>query len=378
MACVVLLPMNRRVTPFLSSNRIPAWWQPLHEASGSDSVFLSAAWMQTWIAIYGADFQGAWVHWEADGRVIAGCLVVERVVWVKNIPFRSLYLNATGFAVEPSPLAEFNDVLHLPGHGEAVAADLAQWVSGRTWSRLVLSGHEHLGAVASLLARLVPHQKEHVAKPAPYVDLTALGDRPFVSSLTGKPGTQVRRNLREFEQRLGPLAVQRAGDVDEALAFFDEMRELHLVRWNGLDKATSLSSGAVVAFHRRLITTLFASGQVDLLRVGGAGRPTGLLYNFVVRGKVSVFQTGFAYEPTSKWSPGQLTHALAIEYYRARGLREYDFLAGDALYKRTLSNAARDLVWTIVYRNRPWIRLLLAGRRLRKRFATTEREAATA
>jgi CelD/BcsL family acetyltransferase involved in cellulose biosynthesis len=104
-----------------------------------------------------------------------------------------------------------------------------------------------------------------------------------------------------------------------------------------------------------------------MIRVGNAERAVGFLYNFVADGKVFVFQTGFAYEPSSKWSPGLLTHALAIEHYRARGLREYDLLSGDALYKRTLCNGERELFWTTVYRDRAWIRVLLAGRRLRNR-----------
>ena len=361
--------MNRRTTPFQSSSPIPAWWQPLHDASGSDSVFLCAAWMQTWVGLYGADFQGSWVHWEVDGQVVAGCLLVERVVRVRRIPFRTMYLNATGHAVEPSPLAEFNDVLHLPGHGEAVATDLADWLRHRTWSRFMLCGYRQAGAAAGLLGPLGPGNAEHVAKASRYVDLAAIGNRPFLSTLTGKAGTQARRNLREFELRLGEITVRRATDVAQALAFFSEMRELHIARWSRREKTTSLSAGTVVAFHHRIIEALFASGQVEMIRVGSAERAIGFLYNFVMCGKVSVFQTGFAYERSSKWSPGMVTHALAIEDYRSRGLREYDFLSGDALYKRTLSNGVRELLWTTVYRDRPWIWLLLLGRRLHKRLA---------
>ncbi len=362
-------PVRRHLAPLRPGSPVPAWWDPLHTASGSDSLFLSAAWLQTWVDLYGADFQGTWVHWEEDGRVVAGCLLVERVVWVRNIPFRSLYLNATGHAIEPTPLAEFNDVLHLPGHDQAFVADLAGLLQERAWGRLVLCGHERHGAADRLPALLTGAHTERFCKAAPYVDLAALDDRPFTETLTGKAGTQVRRNRREFDARLGEITVRRAADLAEALAFFDQMRDLHLARWNRLEKATSLSTPAVVAFHRRLIEALFAGGQAEMLRVGSAAQPIGFLYNFVVRGKVSMFQSGFAYEPSSKWSPGLLTHALAIEHYRARGLREYDFLSGDAQYKRTLSNGVRELSWTTVYRDTAWMRLLLRARRLRRRFA---------
>ena len=280
----------------------------------------------------------------------------------------------TGQATGPSPLAEFNDVLHLPGHGSSVAASLAELLQTRDWSRLMLSGHKQDSVAAGMLHTLVNDHAEQVAKASRYVDLAGIGDRPFLSTLSGRAGTQARRNLREFEQRLGEITVQRAADPAQTLAFFAQMRELHLARWNSREKTTSLSADAVVAFHHRLIETLWPSGQVEMLRVGSADQPIGFLYNFIVHGKVAVFQTGFAYEVSSKWSPGMLTHALAIEHYRSRGLREYDFLSGDALYKRTLSNGSRDLLWTTVYRDRAWIRLLLLGRQLRRQL-TPERGA---
>lgn len=370
--------MKRRIAPFLSASPLPEWWAPLFEASGNDSVFLSPAWMATWIAVYGAEFTGSWVHWEVDGRVVAGCLLVERIIRVKGIPFRSQFLNATGKADAPIPLAEFNDVLHLPGHGDGVATDFVDLLRERPWGRLLLSGHEHDSVVGRALASVGGTQTEQRCQPAPFVDLRVLGDKPFESTVTGKSGTHLRRNRREYETQLGDIGVRRAADLDEALHFFDQLRELHLARWTDLDKSTSLAAAAVVDFHRRVICTLFDSGSVDLLRVGSAERPVGFLYNFVVHGKVSMFQSGFDYEPTSKRSPGLLTHALAIEHYRQRGLREYDFLSGDAQYKRTLCNGVRELLWTTVYRDRPWIRMLLAARRLRERMnrAAEMREAA--
>ena len=359
--------MQRRTDPFLSTGPLPEWWAPLFEASGSDSVFLSPAWVASWVAVYGVDFTGSWVRWEVDGRVVAGCLLVERVIRIKGVPFRSQFLNATGKAEAPTPLAEFNDVLHLPGHGDAVGADFVQLLRERAWGRLLLSGHQADSVVGRALAAVGGTQTEQRCQPSPFVDLRVLGDKPFESTVTGKSGTNLRRNRRDYEAQLGEIGVQRAQSLDEALHFFDELRVLHLARWTDLDRSTSLAADAVVDFHRRVIRALFDCGSVDLLRVGNAQRPVGFLYNFVVRGKVSMFQSGFDYEPSSKRSPGLLTHALAIEHYRQCGAREYDFLSGDAQYKRTLCNGVRELMWTTIYRDRPWIRMLLAARRLRAR-----------
>jgi CelD/BcsL family acetyltransferase involved in cellulose biosynthesis len=370
--------MKRRLSPFAGTGPLPQWWAPLFEASASDSVFLSPAWMAAWVAVYGEDFSGSWVHWEVDGRVVAGCLLVDRMIRVKGVPFRSQFLNATGKADEPTPLAEFNDVLHLPAHAGAVAADFVDLLRERSWGRLLLCGHERDGVVGRALARVGGTQTEQRCQPSPFVDLLALGDKPFESSVTGKSGTNLRRNRRDYETQLGTFGLRRAQTVDEAIDFFEQLRTLHLARWNSRDKSTSLASDAVVDFHHRVIRDLYPAGGVDLLRVGNDDQAVGFLYNFIVRGKVSMFQSGFAYDPSSKLSPGLLTHALAIEHYRQGGQREYDFLSGDAQYKRTLSNGARELLWTTIYGDRTWIRVLLAANRLRHRmnWATSAFEAA--
>ena len=194
------------------------------------------------------------------------------------------------------------------------------------------------------------------------MNLASLGDRSFLETLSGSTGTRVRKNRRLYEELLGPLKVQPAGNVDEALQFFGAMRDLHLARWNAKGEQTSLSSPRVIEFHENLIRRLWSAGLVNLLRVGTDDMPIGYLYNFVVDGKVFFMQSGFKYEPDGSRSPGMLAHALAIEHYRQRGMREYDFLAGDSRYKRSLSNAHRELRWTVLYRDQLRARAFLLGR----------------
>ena len=58
------------------------------------------------------------------------------------------------------------------------------------------------------------------------------------------------------------------------------------------------------------------------------------------------YQSGFAYpEAAGPRKPGLTTHWLAIEMYRAEGMRLYDFLAGEDRYKTSLSNAEIALHW---------------------------------
>ena len=107
--------MNRVATPLGAPPGVPPWWDGLHRSADNASVFLSAAWIGTWLEVYGGDFQGQWVHWREGESVVGGCLLVTRVVRRRLVPLRALFLNATGEATDRTPLAEFNAILCLPG-----------------------------------------------------------------------------------------------------------------------------------------------------------------------------------------------------------------------------------------------------------------------
>src|SRR5262249_47590578 len=63
----------------------------------------------------------------------------------------------------------------------------------------------------------------------------------------------------------------------------------------------------------------------------------------------------------NRLEPGLVTHTVYMEEGKRRSLLKYDFLAGDSLYKRQLSNTAGTLIWAS------------AGRGLRARLMNTAR-----
>lgn len=338
---------------------VPAWWGPLYEASCNRSIFLSQAWTQNWLDIYGADFEVDWIHWTSGKEVVGGCLLLRRTIAVRFVRLRTLYVNATGDARVRTPLAEFNDILHLRGFEEEIGADFAQIVRNMSWSRLKLSGYLE----QSLLGRCIPElpacRIEREVRVAPFADLIALGDEPFEASLSGNARYQIRRTNRLYEQRFGAVTISRADETGQAQRSLGELAALHNARWKGRGIKGSFENTEVAEFHRRMVAQLVPRGTLDLMVARAGERAIGYLYNFVDRGKVYFFQSGFVAEDDSKVKPGLLTHALAIEYYRRGGLREYDFLAGDAQYKRSLAKHHREICWTNVYRDKLSMRALL-------------------
>lgn len=367
--CRAVTPVNAVVSPFLVAAGVPLWWDPLFRACGNRSIFTSGAWIQSWMEVYGDDFDGQWVHWEHDGVVVAGCLLVTRMAGKWLLPMRSLFLNATGETTRRTPFAEYNDILCLSGFEDSIAVDAARVVSAMRWSRFHMLGYQEDALVSRMISHLPIAALDNDFKKASFIDLVALGEVEFGASLSGKAGNHIRRNRRLFEETYGSLTVVHAQDFQEAMRYFVELAALHNARWRTKGQGGSFSSAAVVDFHERLIARLWPQGLVDLVCVRTGVKVVGYLYNFTSENKVYFFQSGFTYEDGSKRSPGLLTHALCIESYRLKGYSEYDLLAGEAQYKRELTKQERTLCWTILYRNAAWTRFLLWARGIKFKLA---------
>ena len=371
------LQLNMIVTPFVVGKGVPVWWEPLFLSCCNGSIFTSGVWIQTWLDIYGKNLDGIWVRWEHRGVVVGGCLLVTRVATKWLMPMRFIFLNATGETARRAPTPEYNDILYVHGYEESICADATQLVQSMRWSQFHVLGYCENALVARVISGLPLAVAESDKKAANFVNLATLTEIQFESSLIGSGGSRIRRNRRLYEKAEGNLKVVRARNLDEAMYFFNELATLHNLRWRTKGVNGTFLDKAVVEFHQRLIGSLWPLGSVDLISVRSVKNVIGYLYNFTMEKKVYFFQSGFAYEVGSKLSPGLLTHTLCIEHYRQNGFCEYDFLAGDAQYKRTLAKEMRFLYWTVAYRNTLWSRLQLLARRIKWRLQRRFHRSAT-
>jgi CelD/BcsL family acetyltransferase involved in cellulose biosynthesis len=185
-----------------------------------------------------------------------------------------------------------------------------------------------------------------VSRPAPFVDLQAIRDRhpEFLASTSANTRYQIRRAERQY-MALGPLAVRRAGSVDEAHDFLTHLAALHQIYWTGRGRAGSFANPHFQRFHRALIDRGFAMGAIDLLKITAGPTILGYLYNLSFRGQVYAYQSGFDYRlPVQHHKPGLTCHHLAIEKYIAEGYKSYDFLGGADQYQMSLANAMTKLL----------------------------------
>jgi len=256
----------------------------------------------------------------------------------------ALHLGESGAADRDSIYIEHNGLLRARDGAPELTlllgvARAGPWVP----RRMMMSGvdDEHLAAARRIGGRVVI-RRDHVA---PVLDLSAQsGD--WMAGLSANTRQQLRRSARAY----GDTRVRRAGTVEEAYAFLDALVELHQLYWTGRGQLGAFAQPFFRRFHRELIARGMPRGEIDLLRIGSEDAPIGYLYNFRYRGRVLAYQSGFDYAAArGAQKPGMTCHQAAIDAYAADGVSEYDFLAGDHRYKRSLSNSKTTLHWLTVY-----------------------------
>jgi CelD/BcsL family acetyltransferase involved in cellulose biosynthesis len=337
-----------KLTAIPPPEELASLWRDL-DRRGGGSFFTAWPWVGTWLALLPASLSAELLRLECDGACRGAAIAVRRDTRRHGIiTARGIYLNETGDADLDALTIEHNGFAGLvPGDGDAWRS-LALWfASGAAEAdELSLPGITHDVAAEGAQERLL---KSARTLSAYCVDLAKLraGDGKMGAILSANARQQLKRSMRDLASS-GPLALEAAQTVDEALAFFDRLKFFHIRSWTRRGKRHAFVSPFVETFHKALIARTFGEGGVELLRLG-TGRELGYLYNFRRNGRIYAYQSGFDDEDR-RLRPGYVAHALAIERHAAAGDTTYDFMAGSNRLKASFATDRYAMHWYTIQR----------------------------
>lgn len=314
------------------------------------SYFLSQGWIETWLASLPPTARPRLLCFRTGGEVTGACFLGHRKVRRHAIfSSNAVFLNETGHPGFDQLCVEHNGIVCREGSqstGDDLIAALPE-----EWDEIFLSG---ISTTSPLLNVSAPYicRKLRI-KPSPAVDLDAVRARPdYLDLLSSSTRTHIRRSYRLYAETGGRVSSCCANNLDQALAFFDELVSLHSARWSKRGNDGAFKNPFMVDFHRRLIATRYQTGEIQLFRVTAGTLTIGIVYNFVYHGVVYFYQSGFRYENDNRLKPGLVTHTEAIRFNAKAGHATYDFLAGESRYKQSLATSSTDLVWAVIQKPR--------------------------
>ncbi len=335
----------RMLTPADPASIAPVW-QEVEQRVGTGSLANSWAWTETWLRHYGDLVPHRFVVGDR-GNPCAIALVTEGVGQYRGpFPIRTVHLGTSGEPDGETVRVEYNRLLVAPRDRGAFSQGILHAIgdSDLHWDELRLDGFpaEEVDPLIALDLNFVPDERVcHVA------DLRAIRQSggTVLGALSSNTASKIRRSIRRLEEEHGPIRVEWAETREQAESIFEKMMALHAARWEAAGQTGTFASPRFAGFHRDVVARLFAGGGILLARVIAGDCTIGCDYSFVEHNRVLGYQWGLKQFEDRRLSPGIVTGAVVMQAALERGLDEYDWLAGDVLYKRQLATTTRQLVW---------------------------------
>lgn len=313
------------------------------------SVFLSWPWISTWLnAVKSKCDISTLGFYTNTGELVGLALLVNtptrrRMVFHRNIVTLNESLQKSiNFTIE------YNNVLHKPEFSNEVYYSLCDFIRYNKnhiheiqFNFFDAEAIRQIEKIANQLGLSFQFDK---SDPCNITELSAF-DRvsdAYIKSLSKNRREQIRRSLKYFTG-VGDPAFEVAKSSNEALSYFENLGHLHQEYWVAKGRSGVFSNPNWVSFHNNLISNHFEN--VFLARIQFGDHVCGYLYNLIDKDCMYSIQSGFNYGDNKHDRPGLISHYLAVLYAIDNGFRSYDFLSGDAQYKRSLGNSQNELFW---------------------------------
>lgn len=330
------------------------WLQFEQPANGS--FFTTWCWIGTWLktlpAGIGLLLLLAFRNGEPAGVAIGTRRDITRHLFVRA---RQLHFNSTGDSAFDCIFIEHNDFAGEAGSLE----DFIRWFAQTDCEidELILPG------IDSIAGARVEGCLQHLHKQPAFSNKGLQAADGIGGGLSRNTRSQLARSMRQYEQA-GELQIEEADSAATALEFFAALKELHVRSWTRRGKPHAFRHDYFETFHRALIREAFPNGNIQLLKISAGGVAIGYLYNFRHREKTYAYQSGFVND-SGDLRPGYVSHALAMQHNAARGIVEYDFLAGANQLKRSLGKNEYAMEWKTIAKPSTALRIEHAVRTLR-------------
>ena len=351
-----------------------------------DSLFLSHAWLEASTESWRNRVDFDLLELDRPSQLPVWALVSRRREWRHGfLPVNVIALNQSCCPSLDQPWIERNGLYgqRPQDFDRDFSALMNRIIEDPDWDELRLPGlsSDHARQALYEAARIGLVGRLELEQPSFNIDLNRIrtenaGD--YLRALSSNTRQQLRRAKRLAEETLGPVRIDEAGTCEQALAWFNETGPLHRARWSRPDSSefdSGFDNPEFVRFHQNLIKKAFSTQSVQYLKCSAGGKDLAYLYNFVSGDRVHFYLSGVNYELDQAIKPGMLSHWTAIERNLRAGLGSYDFLAGDARYKRSLSTGEDRTLWLVFRRPRMKLEMENWARRLKQRLAGHEADA---
>jgi CelD/BcsL family acetyltransferase involved in cellulose biosynthesis len=334
---------------------LAAEWDALADAVAPGQAFHRHAFLRIWLDNFAplADVR-VLVLRGPDGRVEAGLPLVWERTRLYGAPVRQLAAAANAHS------CRFDLLARAPR--EAASALWAHLAAQRDWDVLRLTDVPEGGAGWRLL-----EEARRAGAPAgtweslqsPWFPLPE-SHEAFLGTLQARFRANVRRRRKKLEEK-GRVTFERVEGGAELMERLEEGFLLEASGWKGRRGTAMAQDPATRGFYMELARNAAYEGTLALYFLRLDRRPVAFHFGLQRDGRYLLLKPGYD-EGLKECSPGQLLMEEVVRDLVGRGVREFDFLGPDMVWKRDWTDRVRAHAWLYVFRDGAFGRALCAAK----------------
>lgn len=301
-------------------------WNPLLARSQANTLFMTWEWQSTWWSWLG---QGDLylLAWRDAQRLVA----IAPLYWQQGEDgLRRLSL------VGCVEVSDYLDLVVEAGYEEVVYSAFLDWLAGDTappWDVVELcnlpeSSHTHR-LLPELAARRGLDSVTRLEDVCPVIALPDSFDAYLQHVLSKKQRHEVRRKLRRIQEETAVSWYV----VDGARALSREADAFISLHRLSTQEKHSFMTPQMEGFFRRIVQVMHEAGWLYLAFIEIDGVKAAAMLAFVYDGRLLVYNSGYDPASYAELSPGIVLTTFIVEDAIQRGLRMFDFLQGNEVYK---------------------------------------------
>lgn len=300
-------------------------YQAVFSNSKANNFFLSLQWMQMWIEK--AECKPNLLEFYASDELVGFAFIGKQTSHWGD----TYYLNQTGKHDDDQIWIEYNDVICQHHHKECRQALLSHITKQSGFYQFV---------VTNAIDQDWQHKHTRLWSSEATEGFSCSLDNEFYQRVFSKnTKSQIKRAQKFIEQHLGAvdMCVVSREHMEQAVT---EMASLHIKQWGSHDYGSGFNNKRFTDFHRELLLDE-SSNNCVLIKVTAGETTLGYLYFFLQDQTAYFYLSAINYcLDDNRYKPGMLMHKLGMQYMLEQNMIRYDFLAGMARYKQSLSDTS--------------------------------------
>jgi CelD/BcsL family acetyltransferase involved in cellulose biosynthesis/SAM-dependent methyltransferase len=305
----------------------PAWDGLLDSCPGA-TTFSTWEWLAPWWRAFGEGRELLALAF-FDGEMLVG-LAPLQISQRRIASF--LHLRVLELMGDGSGDSDNLDVPVRAGWENTVASALLEFLKkeAQRWDFCEFNTMPAGSPVASSLAKLIEGRGWRVYPSWQTCSAISLPStwEAYLKQLSGKERGKIAYYRKRLEKK-SHVRFYRCESEKELSGCLEKLFLLHRKRWQSLNQAGSFESLARRQFYYELASLLIARRNLEFWLLDVDGKTVAGQFGFVHGGTVFQLQEGFDPAYFSD-SVGYVLRAHAIEQLISRGIRRYDFLAGES------------------------------------------------